>query len=79
MAGAAVPFQALNGQNPWHQLANRAMPLQVLLDMSCASGVFSRRFVRSGHFSGVIAADFSDNMLRQAGQFFSEDRSLNSR
>ncbi|KAK9784879.1 hypothetical protein WJX73_010017 [Symbiochloris irregularis] len=52
---------------------------QVLLDMSCASGVFSRRFVRSKRFSGVIAADFSDSMLQQAGQYFSEDRTLDPR
>lgn len=53
--------------------------LQVLLDMSCGSGLFSRRFVKSGRFSGVIAADFSDNMLRQAAQYFSEDRTLSPR
>lgn len=50
--------------------------MQVLLDMSCGSGLFSRRFVQSRRFKGVVAADFSDNMLRQAAQFFSEDRSL---
>ena len=47
--------------------------------MSCGSGLFSRRFVRSGKFSGVIAADFSESMLTQAKQFFEEDRGLDSR
>jgi ubiquinone/menaquinone biosynthesis C-methylase UbiE len=28
------------------------------------------RFARSGAFSGVVAADFSENMLRQAKAFF---------
>ncbi|KAK9814213.1 hypothetical protein WJX72_002366 [[Myrmecia] bisecta] len=45
---------------------------QPLLDMSCGSGLFSRRFVESGKFAGVIAADFSGNMLEQAGQFFDQ-------
>ena len=39
---------------------------KVLLDLSCGSGLFSRRFVRSGVFSGVIAADYSEAMLRTA-------------
>eukprot|EP00884_Botryococcus_braunii_P021550 jgi/Botrbrau1/8079/Bobra.0230s0006.1 len=49
---------------------------QVLLDMSCGSGLFSRRFAKSGKFSGVIAADFSENMLLQASSFFREDPSI---
>lgn len=53
--------------------------MQVLVDMSCGSGLFSRRFVRSGTFSGVIAADFSESMLMQAKQFFEEDRGLDTR
>ncbi|BDA49132.1 probable malonyl-[acyl-carrier protein] O-methyltransferase at C-terminar half [Coccomyxa sp. Obi] len=52
---------------------------EVLVDMSCGSGLFSRRFVRSGKFSGVIAADFSESMLTQAKQFFEEDRGLDTR
>ena len=39
---------------------------QVLLDLSCGSGLFSRRFAASGRFAGVIAADFSEAMLREA-------------
>ena len=53
--------------------------VQVLVDMSCGSGLFSRRFVRSSKFAGVIAADFSESMLTQAKQFFDEDRSLDTR
>ena len=53
--------------------------MQVLVDMSCGSGLFSRRFVRSGKFSGVIAADFSESMLAQAKQLFEEDRGLDTR
>lgn len=49
------------------------------MDMSCGSGLFSRRFVRSGKFEGVVAADFSESMLAQAKQFFEEDRGLDIR
>lgn len=47
---------------------------KVLVDMSCGSGLFSRRFARSGSFAGVIAADFSETMLQQAKAYFQEDR-----
>ena len=52
---------------------------QTLVDMSCGSGLFSRRFVRSGRFQGVIAADFSESMLTQAKQFFEDDPDLDPR
>ncbi|KAL6758835.1 S-adenosyl-L-methionine-dependent methyltransferase [Haematococcus lacustris] len=51
---------------------------KVLVDMSCGSGLFSRRFARSGCFSGVVAADFSESMLQQAKIFFQEDGTLPS-
>ena len=51
---------------------------QVLIDMSCGSGLFSRKFLASGLFPGVIAADFSESMLREARQYFDQDSSLDS-
>ncbi|KAG2485936.1 hypothetical protein HYH03_015380 [Edaphochlamys debaryana] len=42
---------------------------RLLVDMSCGSGLFSRRFARSGRFAGVVAADFSENMLKQTRQY----------
>ncbi|KAG2437293.1 hypothetical protein HXX76_005951 [Chlamydomonas incerta] len=42
---------------------------KVLVDMSCGSGLFSRRFASSGAFSGVIAADFSESMLQQTREY----------
>ena len=53
--------------------------LQVLLDLSCGSGLFSRRFLQSGQFEKVIASDFSEQMLQQAGRFFYEDVKLDRR
>lgn len=38
----------------------------VLIDMSCATGLFSRRFVKSERYSRVIACDYSDSMLTEA-------------
>ncbi|PSC67139.1 putative methyltransferase chloroplastic, partial [Micractinium conductrix] len=50
----------------------------VLVDMSCGSGLFARRFLASNRFSGVVAADFSEAMLAQARAFFREDPSLDA-
>lgn len=41
----------------------------VLLDASCGSGLFSRRFAKSGAFREVVALDFSASMLRQVNDF----------
>eukprot|EP00250_Pteridium_aquilinum_P034119 c7092_g1_i1 orf=198-1226(-) len=51
----------------------------VLLDVSCGSGLFSRRFAKSDAYSVVIALDFSENMLRQSHEFIKQDRALDSR
>lgn len=41
----------------------------VLLDASCGSGLFSRRFASSGAYSTVVALDYSEAMLRQVNDF----------
>ncbi|EOY31264.1 hypothetical protein QUC31_019860 [Theobroma cacao] len=48
----------------------------ILVDVSCGSGLFSRKFAKSGTYSGVIALDFSENMLRQCNDFIEQDASL---
>lgn len=40
-----------------------------LLDASCGSGLFSRRFAASGKYESVIALDYSAAMLRQVDDF----------
>lgn len=50
----------------------------VLVDASCGTGLFTRLFARSQRFKGVVALDFSESMLRQAQQYFSEDAVLKS-
>lgn len=48
----------------------------LLVDVSCGSGLFSRKFAQSGTYSGVIALDFSENMLRQCYDFIKSDDTL---
>ena len=48
----------------------------LLVDVSCGSGLFSRKFAKSGAYSGVIALDFSENMLRQCYDFIKSDDTL---
>lgn len=50
----------------------------LLVDVSCGSGLFSRKFAKSGTYSGVIALDFSENMLRQCYDFISRDDTLST-
>ena len=46
------------------------------MDLSCGSGLFTRRFLKSGKFKNVIAADFSENMLKQTSQSIQQDSSI---
>ncbi|KAL8497740.1 hypothetical protein ACS0TY_021173 [Phlomoides rotata] len=48
----------------------------VLVDVSCGSGLFSRKFAKSGGYSRVIALDFSENMLRQCFDFIKNDDAI---
>eukprot|EP00898_Chlorokybus_atmophyticus_P002009 jgi/Chlat1/2809/Chrsp187S08766 len=45
----------------------------VLVDMSCGSGLFTRRFAASGDYKQVIAADFSESMLTQTKEYLEQD------
>lgn len=48
----------------------------ILVDVSCGSGLFSRKFAKSSVYSRVIALDFSENMLRQCYDFIKDDESI---
>jgi ubiquinone/menaquinone biosynthesis C-methylase UbiE len=50
----------------------------LLVDASCGSGLFSRRFANCGLYSGVVALDFSENMLRQCYEFIKQDKALST-
>lgn len=49
-----------------------------IVDLSCGSGLFTRRFAKSGKFSKVVAVDFSENMLIQTGDFIKEDKQIDA-
>ena len=48
----------------------------LLVDISCGSGLFSRKFAKSGAYSAVVALDFSENMLRQCYDFIKKDGTI---
>merc|ERR1712032_471774 len=48
----------------------------VLVDMSCATGLFTRRFAKSEEYSRVIACDFSDSMLMEARRRIDADAEI---
>ncbi|EFJ12612.1 hypothetical protein SELMODRAFT_235009 [Selaginella moellendorffii] len=48
----------------------------VIVDVSCGSGLFTRRLAKCGSFAAVIALDFSESMLRQCAEFVKQDKSL---
>jgi len=50
----------------------------LIVDVSCGSGLFSRKFAKSGTYSGVVALDFSENMLRQCYDFIKKDDTLST-
>lgn len=51
---------------------------RTLVDMSCGSGLFTRRFAKSGKFDGVIASDFSESMLSQTYDFIEQDSAIDA-
>jgi len=48
----------------------------VLVDMSCATGLFTRRFAKSGDYTRVIACDYSESMLNEARRRIREDADI---
>jgi ubiquinone/menaquinone biosynthesis C-methylase UbiE len=49
-----------------------------IVDMSCGSGLFTRRFAACGKFDGVIAADFSESMLDQTDALIRGDGAIDA-
>ena len=47
-----------------------------IIDASCASGLFSRLFAKSGWFSLVVALDYSENMLQQCYEFVQQEENF---
>jgi SAM-dependent methyltransferase len=51
----------------------------VVVDMSCATGLFTRRFASSGLYNRVIGCDYSDSMLQEARRRIRADAKLQSK
>ena len=49
-----------------------------LIDLSCGSGLFTRRFAGSGKFQAVIAADYSETMLKQTADLMAQDSGVDA-
>ena len=49
----------------------------VLVDMSCGTGLFTRKFNKSNLFDRVIACDYSDSMLRETRWRLERDNLVN--
>ena len=49
---------------------------RTIMDLSCGSGLFTRRFLSSGRFAGVLGVDFSEAMLQEARQLLDQDATL---
>jgi SAM-dependent methyltransferase len=51
-------------------------PSSVIVDMSCATGLFTRRLAKSGKYGRVLGCDYSDSMLTEARRRIKADREL---
>lgn len=51
---------------------------KVVVDMSCATGLFTRRLAKSNDYNRVIACDYSDSMLLEARNRIRADPDLSS-
>ena len=51
---------------------------KVVVDMSCATGLFTRRLAKSNEYDRVIACDYSDSMLTEARNRIKADADLSS-
>lgn len=49
-----------------------------VVDMSCATGLFTRRLAKGGDYKRVIGCDYSDSMLTEARRRIENDPSLSS-
>jgi len=56
--------------------AGGVIPTETVVDMSCATGLFTRRLAKSGLYQRVIGCDYSDSMLREARRRIEADSDL---
>jgi ubiquinone/menaquinone biosynthesis C-methylase UbiE len=76
--GAEKEFQMANSFFMLSRTGHVTRRPSVLVDMSCATGLFTRRFASSGLYDRVIGCDYSDSMLREARRRIRFDSKLQS-
>jgi ubiquinone/menaquinone biosynthesis C-methylase UbiE len=60
------------------QMAKSNGNATTLVDMSCATGLFTRRFAKSGKYDRVLGCDYSESMLEEARRRIERDSRLRS-
>jgi ubiquinone/menaquinone biosynthesis C-methylase UbiE len=61
---------------PMRRAADGNGTTTTLVDMSCATGLFTRRFAKSGRYDRVLGCDYSESMLREARRRIERDPQL---
>ncbi|KAB5514572.1 hypothetical protein DKX38_028478 [Salix brachista] len=75
------PLVSFLYERGWRQSFNQSGfpgPAEVVCAPCYGSGLFSRKFVKSGAYSKVIAFDFSENMLRQCYDYIKQDNNIST-
>lgn len=78
-AGAGFPGPDTEAQmviDYFAPVVARANPSSVVVDMSCATGLFTRRLAKSGNYGRVLGCDYSESMLLEARRRIKADPEL---
>jgi len=77
-AAAGFPGPDTEGQMAMDYFAPvvAVSPSSVVVDMSCATGLFTRRLAKSGNYDRVLGCDYSDSMLTEARRRIKADPEL---
>ncbi len=77
-AGAGFPGPDIEAQMAMDYFAPSVAlsPSSVVVDMSCATGLFTRRLAKSGNYGRILGCDYSDSMLTEARRRIKADPEL---
>lgn len=75
-AGFPGPDQEARMAMEYFQPSIQSSEDKVIVDMSCATGLFTRRFAKSGNYKRVLGCDYSESMLQEARRRIQADSEL---
>eukprot|EP00560_Eucampia_antarctica_P009256 CAMPEP_0197828264 /NCGR_PEP_ID=MMETSP1437-20131217/4874_1 /TAXON_ID=49252 ORGANISM="Eucampia antarctica, Strain CCMP1452" /NCGR_SAMPLE_ID=MMETSP1437 /ASSEMBLY_ACC=CAM_ASM_001096 /LENGTH=389 /DNA_ID=CAMNT_0043429429 /DNA_START=61 /DNA_END=1230 /DNA_ORIENTATION=+ len=75
-AGFPGPDKEFEMVQEYFQSATQGPNPTTVVDMSCATGLFTRRLTKSNEYDRVIGCDYSDSMLTEARRRIRADRDL---